>query len=275
MALERTEVTAVQLPPGGRHRPAGRTSRTITSKLDALKTAALALQRRLDLGRRSRPSTSLGPDASVAVALLAGAGIGGQSIQVDRLASSAQHGFDLHAEPSTRRQDHDATTLDARTPPAAPTVTIDVAADATAADVADADQRQRRARPSTPRWSRTRRHRAARPVRAQDRRGLGLHGRHVALAPAARARTRAYVAHRRRRSTPPYRVDGGAAAVSRLERRRERDPGRAPHAQGRHHGPVTVTVTTQPAIDRDAIKKKIKALRRRLQRGRRPPRARS
>ena len=91
MALEQNKVTAVQRRQIGVQQHKDDLS-AIKTKLDALKTAAAALERHRDLEadadrRRRRTPTKID------VTLLGGAGIGGHSIQVNKLASSAQHGF--------------------------------------------------------------------------------------------------------------------------------------------------------------------------------------
>ena len=65
--------------------------KAVTDKLNALSTAAAALN---DASTWKAAQTSTSSDTTkVAVAQLDGAGIGGHTIVVDRLASSAQHGF--------------------------------------------------------------------------------------------------------------------------------------------------------------------------------------
>jgi flagellar hook-associated protein 2 len=107
--------------------------KAINSKLDALKSAAATLGDTTSTWKASQSVAS--SDASkVDVALTAGAGIGGHTIQVDKLASSAQHGF-TYTPSATAGQ----LTLYYGTDPNAATaskVTIDVAANATASDVA-------------------------------------------------------------------------------------------------------------------------------------------
>jgi flagellar hook-associated protein 2 len=90
MALEQNKVTAVQ------KRQVSVTQHktdltTIKTKLDAVKTAAADLSAAATW-KPAQASTSSDP-TKVDVTMLAGAGIGGHSIQVDKLASSAQHGF--------------------------------------------------------------------------------------------------------------------------------------------------------------------------------------
>jgi flagellar hook-associated protein 2 len=107
--------------------------KAIQSKLDALKSAASALSDTTTTWKAAQ-SVASSDSAKVDVALTAGAGIGGHTIQVDKLASSAQHGFTYTPSASAGQltlyygSDPNATT--------ASKVTIDVAANATASDVA-------------------------------------------------------------------------------------------------------------------------------------------
>jgi flagellar hook-associated protein 2 len=90
MALEQTKVTAVQRREisVNQHRT---DLNTIKGKLDALKTAANDLMS-VTTWKAVQATTSSDP-TKVDVAVLGGAGIGGTSIQIDRLAASARHGF--------------------------------------------------------------------------------------------------------------------------------------------------------------------------------------
>ena len=102
----------------------------VATKLNALKSAAQELAAATTWTAKQAVSSS--DPARVGVTLLGGAGIGGHSIQVTRLASSAQHGYAYAASPA-------AGTFDlAYANDAASKVTIDVKAGATATDVAAA-----------------------------------------------------------------------------------------------------------------------------------------
>ncbi|MDA0183871.1 flagellar filament capping protein FliD [Solirubrobacter phytolaccae] len=131
MQIEQTKVTAVQ------KRQVSVTQhqtdlKAIKTKLDAVKTAAADLQA-ASLWKPAQATAS--SDATkVDVSVLGGAGIGGHTIQVNKLASSAQHGFTF--DPQTT-----AGTLSfyyGNDPNAAGASKIDipVAANATATDVA-------------------------------------------------------------------------------------------------------------------------------------------
>ena len=90
MALEQNKVTAVQRRQIGVQQHKDDLG-AIKTKLDALKIGGQRAQRHRDL-EATQTTTSSDP-TKVDVTLLGGAGIGGHSIQVDKLASSAQHGF--------------------------------------------------------------------------------------------------------------------------------------------------------------------------------------
>jgi flagellar hook-associated protein 2 len=102
----------------------------IATKLNALRTAAQ------DLSSAGTWATSQTVESSaptkVAATLTAGAGIGGTTIQVDRLASSAQRGYAWVPDTTER------TLTVANTKDPSSTVTIQVKANATAAEVAAA-----------------------------------------------------------------------------------------------------------------------------------------
>jgi flagellar hook-associated protein 2 len=92
MALERQSLTKYG------YRKAAATGqqdalKEVASKLSTLKDAALALS--ADSTWAQKQTVESSDPTRVAVAMLAGAGIGGQSISVDRLASSAQRRFDF------------------------------------------------------------------------------------------------------------------------------------------------------------------------------------
>jgi flagellar hook-associated protein 2 len=129
MALEQNKVTAVQRRQIGVQQHKDDLA-AIKTKLDAFKSAAAALT---DAATWKATQTTTSSDPSkLDVSLLGGAGIGGHSIQVHKLASSAQHGFTY--TPSTS-----AGSLKlAYVGDAASEVSISIAANATAAEVATA-----------------------------------------------------------------------------------------------------------------------------------------
>ena len=91
MALEQNKVVAVQMRQVKVQAHKDDLS-SIKTKLDAFKTAATALSDAATVeGRRRRPPPRTRPSSTST--LLGGAGIGGHTVQIDKLASSAQHGF--------------------------------------------------------------------------------------------------------------------------------------------------------------------------------------
>jgi flagellar hook-associated protein 2 len=97
--------------------------KAVSDKLNTLRTAAMALAS-ADSWKTNQAVSSSDP-AKVAATITSGAGIGGHTIVVDRLASSAQHGFTYLASSSP-------STLTVGT------ATISLAANASAKDVAAA-----------------------------------------------------------------------------------------------------------------------------------------
>src|SRR5918912_1897516 len=131
MAIDQQKVTAVQNQQSGvqAHQNA---LKAIHSKLDAFKSAATTLSDAATW--KASQSVASSDPSKVDVALTAGAGIGGHTISVSKLASSAQHGFAF-----TPSATAGSLTLYYGTDPnatGASKVTIDIAANATAADVA-------------------------------------------------------------------------------------------------------------------------------------------
>src|SRR3954469_787949 len=128
MAIEQNKVTAVQ-----KRQVIVTQYKTdlsnIKTKLDAFKTAATALSSPSNY--KATQTTTSSDATKLDVTVTGGAGIGGHSVQISRLASSAQHGFDYTADASNAGQltfyygnDPNAT--------GASKVTIDVAANASA-----------------------------------------------------------------------------------------------------------------------------------------------
>ena len=105
--------------------------KAIADALNKFQAAADALK---DPNTWKAAQTTSSSSTAVGVSLLSGAGIGGHTIQVDRLASSAQHGYAFTQSASAQSfdiyygSDPNAT--------GASKVTINVAANATASDVA-------------------------------------------------------------------------------------------------------------------------------------------
>ena len=131
MAIDQQKVTAVSNQQSGvqAHQSL---LKAIQTKLDAFKSAAATLSDATTW--KASQSVASSDSSKVDVALTAGAGIGGHTITVSKLASSAQHGFaftpSATAGQLTLYYGTDPNATDASK------VTIDVAANATASDVA-------------------------------------------------------------------------------------------------------------------------------------------
>jgi flagellar hook-associated protein 2 len=133
MAVDRQAVTAIQNKQTitTAHQTA---LKAVADKLSALQTAANALTDSANW--KATQSVVSSDDTKVSVSMLSGAGIGGHTVQVDRLASSAQHGFTFASNAAAGSltlyygSDPNAT--------GASKTTISVAANASAKDVASA-----------------------------------------------------------------------------------------------------------------------------------------
>ncbi|WP_028064526.1 flagellar filament capping protein FliD [Solirubrobacter soli] len=133
MALEQNKVVAVQMRQVKVQAHKDDLS-SIKSKLDAFKSAAAALS---DAATWKATQTSSSSDTTkLDVALLSGAGIGGHSVKIDKLASSAQHGFTYTASATAGTFDLAYAPTAANPTPTKSTITV--AANATATDVATA-----------------------------------------------------------------------------------------------------------------------------------------
>src|SRR3954447_2726370 len=129
MQVDQLKITAVQNQQSGV--TAHQTSlKSIQTKLDAFKSAAAALS---DASTwKASQSVASSDSSKVDVALTSGAGIGGHTVSVSKLASSAQHGFSYQAGTTAGKL-----VFTAGATGAIP-VSIDVAANAKPADVATA-----------------------------------------------------------------------------------------------------------------------------------------
>jgi flagellar hook-associated protein 2 len=133
MALEQNKVVAVQMRQVKVQAHKDDLS-SIKTKLDAFKTAAAALSDAATW--KPTQSTSSADTTKLDVTLLGGAGIGGHSIKIDKLASSAQHGFTY--TPSATAGTFDLYYGADPNATGANKVSIAVGANATASDVATA-----------------------------------------------------------------------------------------------------------------------------------------
>ena len=249
MAIEQNKVTAVQ------RRQISITQHktdlsTIKAKLDAVKTAANDLQ---SASLWKPVQTTASSDATkVDVTVLGGAGIGGHSIQVDRLASSAQHGFDY-----TKGANAGKLTF-AYSNDAASAMSIDIPANASAADIAAAVNGNDKAPVyaavvkdgTTEKLVFSSRKTGANSDFTVDTSQLG--------AGSALGEDNAY-ARTGATLNASIKVDGGAEINPESNVLETIIPGVRVSLKGVTASPVSVS-TTQPAVDSDAIAKKITAL---------------
>jgi flagellar hook-associated protein 2 len=133
MAIEQNKVTAVQQRQTKvtQHKT---DLQSIKTKLDAVKSAANDLNS-ASLWKPAQSTTSSDPTKVDAV-VTAGAGIGGHTIQVNKLASSAQHGFSYTADATNAGELRFNYKNDAGDP--TKLTTIAIAAGATPTDIATA-----------------------------------------------------------------------------------------------------------------------------------------
>jgi flagellar hook-associated protein 2 len=224
----------------------------IATKLNALKAASQDLSSSTTWAAKQTVESS---DASrVSAAMSGGAGIGGHSIQVDRLASSAQRGYAF--TPSAA-----AGTIDlAYANDAASKVTIEIKAGATAADVATAIN----SKGDAPAFASV----IKDPVSGAERLVLSARktGRDsgftldAANLPAAVFDEKSEYSRSGPDLDAAYRLDGSSTVLySKTNVIDNAMPGVKLTLKGVTTQPVSVSVS-EPAIDQDAIKTKIKAL---------------
>jgi flagellar hook-associated protein 2 len=221
--------------------------KAVTDKLNALSTAAAALN---DSATWKTAQTSISSDTTkVAVAQLDGAGIGGHTISVDRLASSAQHGFAYTSSGAAG-----TFTITA----GASSATISVGANASAKDIATAINASTSAPvyaavvkddDGTERIVMSSRKTGSGNDFTVDTSGLGAGG--SLGEDADYARTGATL-------NALYSVDGVAKPPSQTNAIDNAIPGLRITLAGVTTSPVTVT-TNEAAVDKSAIKSKVKA----------------
>jgi flagellar hook-associated protein 2 len=214
----------------------------VASKLSTLKTAAAALKSDANW----KPSQSVeSSDSRVAVTQTGGAGIGGHSLQVNRLASSMQRGFSLPggtAGTLTITANADSTN----------TMQIPVAADATLQQIADAIN----AKATGPVV-------AAVVTNGTDQR-LVMSSRKTGstsdftISAGLLTEDPAYATPDVSKLDAEYSLDGAAAATSRTNVLENVLPGLRLTLKGVTTAPAALTVT-EPTLDRTAVKSKIKA----------------
>jgi flagellar hook-associated protein 2 len=256
MAIEQNKVTAVQ------RRQISVTQHktdltTIKNKLDAVKTAAADLSA-ASTWKPVQTTTSSDP-TKVDVTMLSGAGIGGHSIQVDKLASSAQHGFAY--SPST---DPGALTLFYGSDPAAignSKVSIAIPANATATELATLIN----ANEGAPVYAAVVKDGATERLvfsarKTGENSNFTVDASAFSTGGAALTEDANYARVGAATLNASYRLDGNAVAKSSESNVIESAiPGVRLTLKGISTSPVSIN-TTQPAVDTDAITKKITAL---------------
>ena len=248
MALERQSLTKIG------YRKAAVTGqqdalKEVASKLSTLKDAALALNSESTWAQKQTVESS--DPARLGVAMLSGAGIGGQSISVDRLASSAQRRYDVAVDGQGKTTSALSLALSYADGSAA--VTVDVAAGATKQQIADAIN----AKTSGPV--------VAAVVKGPD-------GEHLVMSARKTGKDSDFTAGPNSvlsedgtftRLTgndleAAFRVGSGAQQLWGSNVIEHAVPGVRLTLKGVTTAPATVTVT-EPALDRDAIKSKLKS----------------
>ncbi len=216
--------------------------KSVASKLSALKTAATALS---DVTSWRPTQTIESSDTRVGVTQTGGAGIGGHSLQVNRLASSAQRGYSLPggtAGTLTITSASDSTN----------TMQIAVAADATPQQIADAIN----AKPTGPV--------VAAVVTNGTEQRLVLSSRTTGsqsdftVSGGLLSEDASYATPDLSKLDAEYSLDGGAVTTSKTNVLENLVPGLRFTLKGVTSSPAAITVT-EPTLDQDAVKTKIKA----------------
>lgn len=253
MQLEQTKVTAVQKRQTQvtQHK---NDLQAIKTKLDAVKTAANDLSS-ASLWKPVQTTASSDP-TKIDVTVLGGAGIGGNSIEVSRLASSAQHGFNYTAGANAGK----LTFYYGNDPNAAGNskIDIDVPANATVQDIATAIN----AKDGAPVYAAVVKDGTTEKIVFSSRKtgansdftvDTSQLGAGSALAEdAAYTRTGATL-------NAAIKVNGGAEINPESNILENIIPGVRVSLKGITSSPVTVT-TTQPAVNTEEIAKKVTAL---------------
>jgi flagellar hook-associated protein 2 len=241
MAIDRQGETRIQLR---QYAVKGQQSaiKSIASKLSDLKTAASTL-RSAATWKPAQAVTSSSPSA-VTVTALGGAGIGGHAVQVDRLAASAQRSFSFSGAPAA------ASTLEL-TAEGGTTVKLDVAAGATAQQIAD----QVNARNDAPVYAAV-----AGGQLVFSSRTTGDHGTFTVGGSLASDGTLTQTQSKLTDLNARYRLDG-EATVRESETNVVEDAvaGLRLGFKAVTSNPVSVTVES-PALDKEAVKTAVKAL---------------
>lgn len=225
----------------------------IASKLSTLKDAALALS--ADSTWTQKQTVESSDPTRVAVTMLAGAGIGGQTISVDRLASSAQRRFNFQAAAfDAQGKTTSAETITLAYADGSSSVSIDLAAGATKQQIADAVN----AKTNGPAVAAIVKDAAGVEQLVLSARKTGKDSDFNWTSTAALAEDGTFTRVTGDNLQAAYRIGGGAQQLWHSNIVENAIPGVRLTLKGVTTAPATVTVT-EPALDRDAIKSKIKS----------------
>jgi flagellar hook-associated protein 2 len=253
MALERQKLTTIG------YRKAAVTGqqdalKEVASRLSTLKDAALALS--TDSTWTQKQTAESSEPARVAVSMLAGAGIGGQSISVDRLASSAQRRFNFQAgafDAQGKTTSAETITLQYSSP-GSTAVTINLDAGATKQQIADAIN----AKTTGPAVAAVVKDANGVEQLYLSARKTGKDSEFTASFSSAAAEDGDFVRVTGDDLQAAYRIGAGTQQLSSSNVVENAIPGLRLTLKGVTTAPATITVT-EPALDRDAIKSKVKA----------------
>jgi flagellar hook-associated protein 2 len=243
MALERQSITRLNYRQSA---VTGQQSalKDVASKLSALKTAAQNLSA-AGTWKQTQAAESSDP-TRVAVAMTGGAGIGGHTIQVDRLASSMQRGYSFTPAAGSIQVSYG--TGDPKT------ITVDVEADDTLQQVADAIN----AKSAGPVVAAVVKNAAGEERLVLSSRTTGSESDFTVTAPGVLAADAAYTTPDISKLDALYSLDGGTATTSKTNVLENLLPGLRVTLKGVTAAPATVAVS-EPTLDRDAVKTKVKA----------------
>ncbi len=243
MALERQSITRLQYRQsavGGQQAAL----KEIASKLAAFRTAAQDLA--ADGTWKQAQAAESSDPARVAVAMTGGAGIGGHTIQVDRLASSMQRGFSFTPGAGTIQISYGSG--DPKT------MTLNVEADDTLQQVADAIN----AKASGPVVAAVIKNGAGEERLVLSSRKTGSDSDFTVTAGSLLAADSTYTTADPTKLDALYSLDGGTQTASKTNVLENLLPGLRVTLKGVTAAPATIGVG-EPTLDRDAVKTKIKA----------------
>jgi flagellar hook-associated protein 2 len=244
MALERQSITRLKYRQSA---VTGQQSalKDVASKLSALKTAAANLSAE-GTWKQTQSAESSDP-ARVAVAMTGGAGIGGHTIQVDRLASSMQRGFSFTPAAGSISISY----VDQDDPK---TINLTVEADDTLQQVADSIN----AKSAGPVVAAVVKNGAGQERLVLSSRVTGSESDFSVTAPGVLSEDASYTTPDITKLDALYSLDGGAPQTSTTNVLENLLPGLRVTLKGVTAAPATVSVS-EPALDRTAVKDKVKA----------------